>query len=91
MALSASKLITNKHIKGVDLDDTSRYTINIANTKGLQMKYESAPNGYSIYLKEKGHVFMQKGYVEIICSDEDMLNGNIEYMTEMGLSRNEPK
>ena len=60
------------------------------------MKYGMGPNGYKIYLKHKGYVYMSKetlngDYLEVICTDKDMLDGSIEIMTERGITTIVPK
>ena len=71
----------------------------IVSTKGNQtMKYECSAeiNGYTIYLKHKGYVYMSKGcdrigYSEVICTDADMINGSVEIMTARGITTIVPK
>jgi hypothetical protein len=47
-------------------------------------------NGYSLYLKSKGLNHFQKkedkGWAEIVCTDEQLKNGDIGFMTEHGLT-----
>ena len=60
------------------------------------MKYGKEPNNYTIYLKHKGFVYMQKelktgNYSEVICTEDDMLDGSAEIMTAKGITRIVPK
>lgn len=60
-----------------------RDTLNLLRGKKL--------NGYEwIYFEDGLHFFSKKletGYSSIACNQEDLNNGNIEYMAEKGLTR----
>lgn len=54
------------------------------------MTYNMEHNGYKLFLKNKGlNYFMKKvngKFIEIICTDLDLINGNIEFMSLYDLS-----
>jgi len=55
------------------------------------MKYEAGPNGFHIYLKSKGLVYMSKhftgkGYLDIVMHEIDYTEGHAPMLCKAGIS-----